>query len=376
NHHPRRRQEQCAGLPSRSLYFRNAAHKPNELDEDVNAFYLMSRMDFGQLRLVYGLRYESTDYDSVGQRIVLDDVGGDGSPVAQAVSFSDDYDYVLPSINLRYAFTDELILRAAYYETFARPSFDDLAPGGEIEFEEDDGETEFAAELGNPLLEPLEARSVDLSLEWYDQGIGLLAAGLFYKDLDNFIVLADTADQIDLTQFVGNAVINDAEVIQPINGESADLLGLELTWVKKFTGLPGFWSGLLLSANATFTDSEADLALRPSSIDLPRQSDRVFNLTVGYESQKFSARLAGTYKSEALLGLEEPDDPRFDVYQDEHVQLDLSLKYHVSENMLIYLDANNLTDEPFYAYFDRPRYNAQYEEYGRTFALGIQYRAR
>ena len=346
-----------------------------DLDEDVNAFYIMSRMDFGQLRLVYGLRWEETDYESSGQRIVIDDVAGDGSPVAQRVMFEDDYDYVLPSINLRYAFSDDLILRAAYYETFARPSFDDLAPGGEIEFEEDDGETEFSAEIGNPLLEPLEAKSFDISLEWYDQGIGLLAAGIFYKDLENFIVLADTADQTDLTQFVGTTPIDDAEVIQPINGDNADLLGVELTWVKKFTYLPGPWSGLLLSANATFTDSEADLALRPSSIDLPRQSDRVFNITVGYETEHFSARLAGTYKSEALLGLEAPDDPRFDVYQDEHFQMDLSLKYHVNESWQIYLDANNLTDEPFYTFFDRSRYNGQYEEYGRTFALGVQYRA-
>ena len=346
------------------------------LDEDVNAAYVMSRMDFDNLRVVYGLRWEETKFKSSGQRIVVDDVGGDGSPVAQAVAFDDDYDFLLPSVNVRYAFTDDLLLRAAYYRSFARPSFDQLAPGGEIEFEEDDGETEFAAELGNPLLKPLEANSLDLSLEWYDQGIGLLAAGLFYKDIENFIVLADTAAQTDLTQFVGNAIIDDAEVLQPINGDAADLFGVELTWIKKFTNLPGFWSGLLVSANATFTDSEADLALRDTPIDLPRQSDRVFNLAVGYESERFSGRIAGTYKSDALLALEEPDDPDFDVYQDEHLQVDLSLKYHVNDSWLVYFDVNNLTDEPFYAYFDERRFNAQYEEYGRTFALGVQFRAQ
>lgn len=347
-----------------------------ELDEDVNAAYLMSRMDFGNLRLVYGLRWEETDFSSSGQRIIIDDVAGDGSPVAQIVEFGDDYDFLLPSVNLRYAFSDDLIFRAAYYESFARPSFDQLAPGGEIEFEEDDGETEFAAELGNPLLQPLEAQSIDLSLEWYDEGIGLLAGGVFWKELDNFVVLADTSDIIDLTQFVGSTSIDDAEVIQPVNGDTADLLGVELTWVKKFSGLPAPWNGLLINANATFTDSKADLALRNDSIDLPRQSDRVFNLTLGYESERFSARIAGTYKSDALIGLEDPEDESFDVYQDDHLQLDLSVKYNVSESWLIYFNANNLTDEPFYAYFDQPRYNAQYEEYGRTFALGMQYRAQ
>ncbi len=346
------------------------------LNEDVDAVYIMARMDFDKLRLVYGLRWEQTDFDTQGQRIVFDDVSGDGSPVARPVSFRDDYDYLLPSINLRYAINDDLFLRAAYYETFARPAFEQLSPGGEIEFEVDDGASEFSAELGNPGLEPLEAQHVDIAVEWYDQGIGLLSAGVFYKNLDNFIVLADTADLIDLSQFVGNVVIDDAEVIQPINGDSADLLGIELAWIKKFSSLPAPWNGLLVSANATFTDSEADLALRDSSIDLPRQSDRVFNLTLGYESERFSARIAGTYKSDALLGLEEPDNANFDVYQDEHLQLDLSIKFHISQNWLVYFDANNLTDEPFYAYFDRARYNAQYEEYGRTYALGVQLRAQ
>lgn len=346
------------------------------LDENVDAVYLMSRMDLGALRLVYGVRWEATDVRSFGQRIVIDDVSGSGEPLPQTVSFSDEYDFLLPSVNLRYAFSDELILRAAYYETFARPSFADLSPGGEIEFEEDGGETELSAEIGNPLLQPLEAVNIDVSIEWYDTGIGVLSAGLFYKELDNFIVLADTAGQIDLTQFVGAVAVDDAEVLQPINGDKADLLGVELNWVKKLNELPGPWSGLLLSANATFTDSEAELALRPTKIDLPRQSDTVFNLAVGYETESFSARLASTYKSDALLALEDPEDSSFDVYQDDHLQLDLSVKYNVNDSWLVYFDANNLTDEPFYAYFDQPRFNAQYEEYGRTFAVGFQYRAQ
>ena len=54
--------------------------------------------------------------------------------------------------------------------------------------------------------------------------------------------------------------------------------------------------GFLVSANATLSDSEADLALRPSQIDLPRQSDEVYNLQLGYESERFSARIAATRK--------------------------------------------------------------------------------
>ncbi len=347
-----------------------------DLAEDIDAVYAMARFDRGQLRVVGGFRVETTDFFATGRRIVIDDVYGDGDPVPQLVSFSDDYDFVLPSLNIRYAFTDEILLRAAWYQTFARPSFDQLAPGGEIEFEEDEGETEFAAELGNPLLDPMEADNLDLSIEFYDEGIGLLSTGVFWKQVDSFIVLADVADQTDLTQFVGNVVIDDAEVIQPINGEQADLLGFELAWVRQFSRLPAPWNGLSVSTNLTLTDSEATLALRDTPIELPRQSDRVANVAIGYEDQRLSLRLAATYKSDALLGLEEPDDPLFDVYQDAHLQVDLSARWNVNERLIAFFTANNLTDEPFYAYFNKRRYNAQFEEYGRTFALGIQYSMR
>ena len=45
----------------------------------------------------------------------------------------------------------------------------------------------------------------------------------------------------------------------------------------------------------------------------------------------------------------------------------------VANQWQVYFDANNLTDEPYYAYFGERAYNAQYETYGRTFALGIRY---
>jgi TonB-dependent receptor len=344
-----------------------------EINEDVDAFYLMSRADAGPLRVVYGVRYEATDFDASGFRVVFDEVTGDGDPMLSPVTFEDDYDNWLPSVNVRYELRQDLLLRAAWYDTIARPTFGDLAPGGEIEFEEDDGETELEAEIGNPALEPLEARNFDLSLEHYRQGLGLLSAGVFYKALDNFVVLADTAELIDLSQFVGATPVDDAEVIQPINGDQAEVLGLEVAWVQKLTGLPGPLANLLVSANATFTDSEAELALRPGKIDLPRQSDRVYNVALGYETDRVSARLAVTSKSEALIALEEPGDPAFDVYQDEHTQLDFSVKYDVTDAWQVYFDAINLTDEPFYAFFDQQRFNAQFETYGRTFGLGVQY---
>lgn len=280
----------------------------------------------------------------------------------------------MPSVNARYEFSDDLILRGAYYQTIARPSFGDLSPGGEIEFEEDEGETEFKAELGNPSLDPLIASNFDISLEYYDVGIGLLAGGFFHKQISDFFVYADIAEIADLSQFVGNATVDDAELISPINGDNATITGIELTWTKKFNELPAPWNGLLLTSNLTFSDSEATLSLRDSPIPMPKQSDTVFNLSLGYETSGFSVRFAVTSKSEALVALEDFEDAEFDVYQSPHTQFDFSIKYYPVERWLIYFDGNNITDEPMYRYFKGADYNAQYEEYGTTYALGWQYR--
>ncbi len=344
------------------------------IQEDVDAFFIMSKYKREKLSIVYGVRFEDTSFSAKGQRVIFDDVDGNGDPTLSPFFLSQHYHSVLPSINVRYAQSDVLILRSAFYRTIARPSFGYLKPGGKVEFIDDDGVIEFKAELGNPNLEPLTASNFDASVEYYDPGIGLLAASYFHKKIDSFIVLADVAERTDLRQFVGDISVDDAKLIAPINGNEANINGVELTFTKKLNKLPTPFDGLLLATNLTLTDSEAILALRDTPIPMPKQSDHVFNISIGYETQKFSFRFAGTSKSDVLIRLEEPDDPEFDVYQSGHTQYDFSAKFYIGERVMIYLEGNNLTDEPYYAYYQNSLYNSQYEEYGRTIAMGWQYR--
>lgn len=339
------------------------------IDEDVDAFYLMSKFVSGRHQIVYGVRYEDTDFSATGQRIVIDDIAGSGDPVAVATDFDNSYDHLLPSINWRMRLTEEIVLRAAYTQTISRPTFGQVSPGGEIELEEDDGEFELGAEIGNPNLEAIEADNFDFSIEYYPGGIGVLSAAVFHKSLENPIIVIDNADNIDLTEFAGNIPLDDAEVIQPINGDDADLTGVELAWT--WTAEEGPAAGLILGLNATFTDGEASLPER--DIDLPGLSDTVWNASIGYENQRLSLRLAATYKSENLLEVLDTGDPLFDRYQDDHMQVDFTARYRFTDAFQVYFNAINMTDEPFYAYFDRTAYNSQYDEFGRTYILGVRY---
>jgi outer membrane receptor protein involved in Fe transport len=107
-------------------------------------------------------------------------------------------------------------------------------------------------------------------------------------------------------------------------------------------------------------------------VPLPRQSEHIGNLSVGYEKYGISARLAATYRSEYLDEVNEIDEPLADRYIDDHLQLDFTAKYRFLPEWQVYLNVINITDEPLYAYFSEPRYNSQYEEYGITTELGIR----
>ena len=339
----------------------NGATYSNE--EDILAVYLMGKIDINDLRIVAGLRYEDTDFSTSGMRVeLIENEETDVEEVVNTLWKSDrSYNHLLPSLNARYEFSDKLVARFAYTQTISRPKFEDVAAYQIIETktEEDDGVfvTEREAEAGNPELLPYESENIDLSIEYYPGDIGVLSAGYFHKSIDNFIIIADVAGTEGWEGY--------EEVTQAINGDTATVDGIELSWVK------GFNNGFLISANGTITDSEAETLLDGElyKTSLPNQSDRIGNLTLGYENNQMSLRLTMSYKSE---NLEEIDGDLIRM-EDSHQQIDFTAKYFINESMHVYFNAININDEPYYNYFDTPSVNAQYEEYGRTLELGFNW---
>jgi len=319
-------------------------------EEDVSSAYAMITLDINKWRIITGLRYENTRFETQGNRVELiaDKVSDDEQVVISPWQVSKNYHHLLPSLNVKYSASDKLIARFAFTQTIARPSFGDSAAYQVIESEisEDDGiiETERKAEVGNPDLEPYESDNIDLSLEYYPGHIGVISAGLFYKNIDNYIVNSQVQDNGQWNGY--------KEVIQAINVGSASLTGIELAWTKNFN------SGVFVGANGTFVDTDDKL---------PNQADTVANLMLGFESSKFSARLSTTFKSESFQSI----DNKTSVYEDSHNQLDFSAKYYIDDSMQIYFNAVNLTDEPLYLYHGSTNYNYQYEEYGASFELGF-----
>ncbi|CAN0219881.1 unnamed protein product, partial [Chrysoparadoxa australica] len=242
-----------------------------DLDEDIHAVYAMADAQFDRLQVIGGLRVEHTDYSASGTRVSIDEQSGTGNPVLEPVSDDNSYTDFFPGLHLRYQLSERMVLRGALTRTISRPGFEQISPRQNLEItDEGGGVFERNAEIGNPDLDPLESNNLDLRWEYYPGGIGVISAGVFYKQISDFFIVADTAGQAPFGNF--------DEVIQTINGDDADLFGLELEFVRQFSFLPAPWDGFLMQATYTLTDSESDIPQLSSTIPLPGQSDHIGNV--------------------------------------------------------------------------------------------------
>ncbi len=325
-----------------------------EADEDVLASYLMGTWDWNNWRLIAGARFEQTDFVAEGNEILLDE-NGDLASVNPTRAKSD-YNSFLPGVHLRYEASENLVIRAAWSNTIGRPSFGDLAPNSQINLED------FEVSVGNPNLDPYEASNLDLMLDYYLDGAGVFSVGVFYKQIDNYIVDFTTTSDPEFQGF---------EVERPINGTDASVVGFELNWEQQLGEWSSALEGFLIGTNATFLDTEFEISERTGeTFQLPRASEEVFNLYLAYERGRLSTRLSANWRSQFLDQIGESRE--FDIYVADHNQWDLTFSYRIRPGMEIIAEISNITDEPLELYQGFKGNNLQLEKYSTTFNLGIK----
>lgn len=331
------------------------------VNEDVYAAYGMFKYYNGGWTITGGVRVEYTDFSSDGNAVELfeegdvynDEVLEDDFVAVAPIEASRNYTDVLPSLNLRYDITDQVVARAAFSRSIVRPLFEAVASRISVE----DGE----ASIGNPDLEPYNSWNYDASLEYYPTELSLLSAGVFYKDIDDFIFLRTYDDFSFAGQTFDEATISE-------NGDGAEVLGVELNYQQHFGFLPSPFDGFLVSLNYTFVDSDAEVDGR--EISFPKQSDNIAGFVLGYEKYGFDLRLAMKYRDSYLDELVEEG---LDRTTDAHMQWDLTAKYYVSDRWMVYAEVSNLNGEPEYYYAGKDSRMLQYDEYGTTTVLGVQF---
>ncbi len=332
-----------------------------EVIEDVSAAYVMTNQQLTRkLGVLLGLRMEHTRIKATGNQIL------DEEDVIGQITAESSYTNWLPGVHLKYNFSDRTILRLAWTNTLARPNYVDLTPV--LDIINQDAEVF----VGNPDLDPTTSMNLDLMGEHYFQDVGILSAGVFYKQVDNFIYtfISEAPDD----RFGEGTTGYD--VFQPLNGDRANLFGAEISFQRQLDFLPGFLGNFSLYLNYTYLTSSAEGIRNEDGderddLDLPNTAPNMFNGSLGYADSRFSARLSLNFSDSYIDEI--GGNPFEDRYYDQQLFLDFNASFAITDNLRIYADLNNITNQPLRYFQGISERTQQVEFYSQRLAFGLKY---
>lgn len=361
------------------------------VEEEILAAYLEIEM-VGELAgmplsMIAGARYEDTDVTVDGTEapieslVVLDETEmlatyGPASPISAA----SDYSKLLPSVSIKLDITDDWVARFAASRTMTRPTLSSMAPVTNIGTTRQGGN--LTATSGNPALNPFESDNLDLSLEYYYGDTSYVSLGYFQKNVSNFIVntvetrafvtsdgslLKDPSTGSDPSNPDPDDAVAEFAVTVPNNGEDAEVTGWEFA-VQHYFGESGF--GAIFNITVVDSDSELNPADVAQKFAVTGLSDSM-NLVGFYEKGPWQARLAYNQRDEFLQDLTQVNGDGVQ-FVDDYEQWDFSASYDVNDNVSVFFEAINLTEEVTTKHGRFSNHFLLAEDAGRRFALGVR----
>lgn len=337
--------------------------------EETLAGYLRAnfRTELGSVLMFgnVGLRYVETKTSSSGYLINA------GTPTSYStVTFRNSYGDWLPSANLNFALTDDLVARVAYSRTLGRPALTQISPG--LELTRSDVDPNFAGfgVAGNPFLDPVHSDNFDASLEWYYDKGSYLSVAAFMKNIDTTIF----RDPVPTPRDINGEVFS---VTTFGNFGGTKLKGVELGAAHAFTYLPGLLRHLGVTGNFTYIDENSDLRDQEGDpIGRRGLSKYTYNIGAYYDDKKFNLRLAYNWRSAftrreiVQLGFARPEAlPEIEAARG---QLDLAARFNLNRNIRFTADATNLTNTGTFRYLKYEQLVNYVSLAGRRFNLGVQ----
>jgi TonB-dependent receptor len=342
--------------------------------EEIQAGYLQGKVGLGRLSVLTGVRVESTDVRGVGpvQGPILNSIVDSRTgtvrtetvtealsrirsetaaqrtartaaeaarravdPVGAAIeewgsvrrTNEASYTKVFPSVHGRFAFTRNLIARASWATGIGRPNFTNIMPLETANY------TNSTVSASNPDLKPQYAKNTDVTLEYYFEPVGMLSAGVFRKDLTDFIY-SDSGGTVPTGPNNGfNGLYENFQLTTSKNGGNARIQGIEFAYQQQFTFLPGWFRGLGMFANYTRLQTEGDYGSTTprTTSSVPGFVPRSANVGVSYSHGRVSLRAKWNYKSLALFSYS--TNPASLRYNPGQGRIDLSARFKLTRNL-------------------------------------------
>ena len=265
-------------------------------------------------------------------------------------SDSNHYRLWLPSLNLKFGLSRDVLIRFAASKVMTRPDLGYIRPSFGASYQSNTNSILF--QVGNPRLKPATAWQFDLTGEWYFARVGSLTVDVFYKTVKNFFYQS-TINR----SFTNNGVTENIDVRGPANfNGSGKIKGVEVAFQRTFDFLPGILSGFGVAANYSYIKSRGlpnnylgSSGVNPNGIagNLPLEqlSKHNVNATLFYEKGRISLRAAYNWRSRFLLTSADVIYPYYPIYNEATGQLDASAFFNITKNVKIGVQGVNLLNE-------------------------------
>ena len=260
----------------------------------------------------------------------------DGSFTYSQVNNS--YDYLLPSLNLKFGLSDDLILRFAGSKVLTRPENSYIRNYFTPTL---DTEGNYLATAGDPTLLPATAWQFDASIEWYFARVGSLTLNGFYKDIKNFFYQEVREDTISNASGETRTVTVRGPANYDGNGK---VKGFEVAYQQTFDFLSAPLDGFGVQANYTYIDSQGlpntflnggeavdPSTIPPGNLPLEQLSKHNYNIAGFYEKGPIALRAAYNWRSRFLLTASDVIYPYYSIFNEPTGQLDASVFFNLSD---------------------------------------------
>lgn len=301
-----------------------------------------------------GLRYVDVDQDIHSYQSVADPANADVSSLfGQWIrkNTSNSHSRVLPSANLKFELSEDLVFRFAASQTQTLPDFSAL------------GASSWGSDLtrrgggGNPNLKPVLSTNFDANLEWYFMPRGLLSVGAYSMNLKDYVAFG-TESQMLFSELTNQ--LEEYLVSVPINADGK-VTGFEVAYEQPI----GDYFGV--QANYTYADGSTSHTWADDTNNLQGTSKNTYNVGAYFENDTFGARVSYTRRSSFLIGLSGANP----YYQDDFGTLSAALSYKFNDHLSFSLDALNLND-PTIKYYQSAAIPTSFYSNGRQYYFNVR----
>jgi len=385
-----------------------------EATEDLTAGYFMQTLDWEQWRFIAGLRFERTENTFTNNEIrprsedlppgipfaapafwkplLRNEMGGG---FIEEIESGRAYEDWLPAFHIIREMSEQIKLRGAYTRTLRRPQFDDLVP--RLIPSVDGASFGTDVRLPNFDLQPMESENFDFSFQYYFEDGSFAGINLFHKNISN-VIFTETR-RVQANEPIAEAFADrfltegqddiELDISRQANSGDGTIQGVELIYQRRLDVIADILSPFSVDINMTFNDSEVELLLEErfgETVPLFQQPDFLANFSLIFQYADFTARLSlnhrGSFLERVKAGRKAMNDlaevglppDSLDVTTKDFTRLDLFLQYAFSNNLSVFFEGLNLTNETKERYFGEKRRVAFVQETKPSFFIGLQWR--